>query len=177
MKIILLLFICLCTSLTGQIDLSLTTQVYPTGIIPGVQIDKIIRENQALSFRLGYQFIDHRDLGVHDDEIGEGIGFTIGYRRYSGRNPSKFFWALKNDIWWNNIEWYDLNMMGKRTNGLTDLTVLQPTAEIGIQIIAESGLFFSPTLAFGWEWNIKTNGEPTGQGAILLIGIQMGKRF
>jgi len=63
------------------------------------------------------------------------------------------------------------------TEGQTSITVLQPTANIGYTIITSSTFVIRPTLGFGWEWNVRTEGEPTGQGAIALIGVSVGKRF
>ena len=174
--IICLLLLCAHTSY-GQTDLSISTQVYPTGIIPGVQIDKFISDDKAILVRLGYQIIDHRDLGVHDDEVGNGFGFTLGFRKYFANRDNKFYFSIKNDVWFNNIDWFDDLDSGERVTGSTDITVLQPTAEVGYQFLSESGFFISPSVALGAEWNVSTRGEPTGQGAILLIGVQLGKRF
>ncbi len=58
----------------------------------------------------------------------------------------------------------------------SNITVIQPTIELGYLIKKEFS-HITPTIAFGYEWNVKTNGEPTGEGAILLLRIQIGKRF
>jgi hypothetical protein len=36
---------------------------------------------------------------------------------------------------------------------------------------------FTPGIAFGVEINVKTEGEPVGEGAIILVGLMLGKRF
>lgn len=177
MRLFILLFVLINYTASAQTDLSINTQVYPTGIIPGIQVDQLIKPNQAVMFRIGYQFIDHRDLGVHANEEGNGYGFTIGYKKYSNDQANKFYWGIKSDLWFNSIDWYDIAVNDDRILGSTDITVLQPTAEIGYQFFLSPNLFISPSLAFGWEWNIKTSGEPTGQGAILLVGLQLGRRF
>ncbi len=176
-QVILLLAYLSSATVWCQSDLSISTQLYPTGIIPGLQLDQVIGENEAILFRIGYQFIDHRDLGVHDDEQGNGYGLTVGYKKYLHESPQKLYWAIKSDLWFNAIDWYDIEVNDNRIIGSTDITVLQPTAELGYQFLFPSDFFINPSIAFGWEWNIKTDGEPTGQGAILLIGLQLGKRF
>ena len=82
------------------------------------------------------------------------------------------YFSIKSDVWFNTIDW----TTGSES-GTTDITVIQPTAEIGYQFLGQSGFFISPSIAFGAEWNVSTRGEPTGQGAILLVGVQVGKRF
>ena len=64
--------------LSAQKDLSINTQVYPTKIIPGLLMDHVIGSKQAQLFRFGYQFIDHRNLGIHDNEEGSVYDFTSG---------------------------------------------------------------------------------------------------
>ena len=172
MRLITILFILSACVSYGQTDLSINTQVYPTGIIPGIQIDQFIGNNKAVLLRLGYQFIDHRDQGVQDDEVGDGFGFTLGFRKYFADRNSKLYFSIKSDVWFNTIDW----TTGSES-GTTDITVIQPTAEIGYQFLGQSGYFISPSIALGAEWNVSTRGEPTGEGAILLVGVQVGKRF
>lgn len=159
-------------------DVGLEVQVYPTGIIPGIRIETQLSERSALNFRLGYQWIRHRDLGVHEDERGNGFGFTGGYRHYF-QNSDHDGWNIgfKTDVWLNDIDWKDNIGSTNQATGNTNITVIQPTLELGYLILNEHSIFITPTLSFGYEWNVKTKGEPTGEGAILLIGIQIGKRF
>ena len=160
------------------VDVTFEFQAYPTGLIPGLRIEKFISEKSAISLRFGYNWIRHRDLGEHEDERGDGYGITIGYKHYFNKNYSSWFAGVRSDIWWNTIDWEDPNLsIGGIVSGRTDIVVLQPTIEAGKAFVLSSGLIFSPSVAFGYEWNVKTTGEPTGQGAILLVGIQLGKRF
>ena len=177
MRLLTLFFFLYAYASFGQTDLSINIQVYPTGIIPGIQVDHFISDNKVILLRLGYQFIDHRDLGVHDDETGDGYGFTVGFRKYKAQQNSKLFFSLKSDVWFNTIDWFDDLDSGERVTGTTDITVIQPTIEVCYQLLSDSGFFISPTLSFGAEWNVSTRGEPTGQGAIILVGVQLGKRF
>ena len=97
---------CLFLSLEGvycQIDLNFELQAYPTGIIPGVRIEQNQGTKSATHLRLGYNWIRHRDLGVHDDERGDGFGFTIGHKRYFNENHEGWNIGLKSDVWWMRI--------------------------------------------------------------------------
>ena len=59
-----------------------------------------------------------------------------------------------------------LNSLSGRFLALTILFVM--LAEVFI---------FVPSIAFGAEINIKTEGAPVGEGAVLLLGFTFGKRF
>lgn len=157
-------------------DLSVELQVYPTGVIPGLRYESSLTEQSSLSFRLGYNIVRHRDLGVHDDERGGGFGGSIGYRKYFKPGFKGWSWSLKTDVWFNEIDWYDIGPLDDRIEGETSITVLQPTAELGYTFVNNS-FSVTPTLSFGFEWNVRTVGEPTGQGSIILLGVQVGRRF
>lgn len=178
-----LLFVSICfvlhlpLSAQQATDISVNFQAYPTGLIPGINIDKSISDYRNLSFRFGYNWFRHRDLGVHDDERGGGFGFTLGLQQYL--NPEKTSWhiSIYSDVWWNSADWYDLLPNDQRVDGNTKITVIQPTAQIAHLFKIGDTSFLTPSVSFGWEWNVKTSGEPTGEGAILLIGIKLGKRI
>ena len=158
-------------------DIGLETQVYPTGVIPGLRFAAGFGERNAVHIRLGLQFIDHRGLGEHDEETGNGWGFTLGYRRYFEDGYRGWFWGLRNDIWFNDIDWAD-GEGANRVSGFTEIVVVQPTAEGGYLFVPGDGNFtIAPALGFGFEVNVQTEGEPTGQGAILLVGLTLGWRI
>ncbi len=182
--ILLFFFLCIISSVIAQNDEATPTdfgfemQAYPTGLIPGIYFEKTLGERHAIHLRLGYNWIRHRDLGVHEDERGDGWGFTLGYKRYFNQNFTGFFSTAKVDIWSNNLDWKDNIDTPIEIRGNTSITVLQPTLEIGyLFLLSKNNLTISPTVAFGYEVNVKTKGEPVGEGAILLLGIQLGKRF
>ena len=156
----------------AQTVLNIEFQAYPTGIIPGIRVENKVNDKTDVHLRIGVNIFDHRDLGVHMLESGKGIGFTLGVARYLP--SSKFSLGLKNDLWFNKVNWYDWTVSG-RSEGETKITVLQPTAEIAY-LINTKRLSVRPSLAFGLEWNVITNGEPTGEGPIILVGIIIGKR-
>lgn len=159
----------------SNIDYNFEFQAYPTGLIPGIRLEKKFSNGKAAHIRLGYNWIRHRDLGVHNDERGHGFGFTLGYKKYF--KPIHQGWSLgvRNDFWWNSIDWEDQEV-GGALNGNTKITVLQPTLELSY-LFDNQNYIISPSISFGYEWNIRTKGEATGEGAILLVGIQVGKRF
>ena len=156
-------------------------QVYPTGIIPGIRVEKI-RNHHNINLRFGYQLINHRDLGVQESEKGTGFGFSFGYRYTFGRAEGWFLGA-RNDVWFNTIDWrddigkvdpMDPNISLER-NGTSNIVVLQPTAEAGYTFPVGKNWLFSPSLSFGFEVNVQNSGEEVGQGPILLLGMSFMK--
>ena len=156
------------TILSAQTDLSVEVQVYPTGVLPGISIDQALSEKGVFYARVGANLFDHRDLGVQEEEEGSGWGFSLGYKNYFKDGQVGWRWGIKNDFWWNRVDWRTGNETGE-----TSITVLQPTAELSY-VIRKNSFYLAPSLALGFEWNVQTDGEPTGEGAILLVGVQMG---
>ncbi|MFT4568210.1 MAG: hypothetical protein ACI9FN_003179 [Saprospiraceae bacterium] len=146
-------------------------QVYPTGLLPGIRIEKKLTPTSSTNIRFALQFIDHRDLGVHDNEEGNGYGFSLGYRKFFNETNRGFSLLLRADYWKNTIDWADLN---PQISGTSKTTVLQPTALLEYNIRNKSSIIITPSLGFGYEWNIKTIGAPTGKGAILVLGVFIG---
>lgn len=156
----------------SQTDINIELQAYPTGFIPGLKLEKSIGTKTSIHFRAGYQFIDHRDLGVHMDESGDGYGISLGWNRYLKDQMKGWYLGARCDIWRNTIDWMDDGLIGQ-----SKVTVLQPTIGMGHLLMLSDKFIITPTLSFGWEWNVETDGQPTGEGAIILVGIQMGRRF
>jgi hypothetical protein len=157
-------------------DIGLEAQVYPTGIIAGIRAEKSINKHDVGSVRLGYQFINHRDLGLHDDEKGSGYGVTIGYKHYFERYFSGLTLALRTDLWYNTIDW-ETNTDAGKVNGVSKILVIQPTAEVGWAFAFGDNIMLTPAIAAGFEKNISTNGEDTGEGLILLGGVTAAYRL
>ncbi len=160
-------------------DFGIEVQVYPTGVIPGLHLQKAISPYSAMNLRLGYQQINHRDLGVHESEIGSGFGFTIGYRQYFREGHDGFVLDARNDFWWNTLNWKDNIDSFDELRGQSKIIVAQPTLKGGYSIVfgQKDDYVFTPTIAFGYEINVKTEGSPVGEGAILLLGIELMQRF
>ena len=149
----------------SSFEIGIELQAYPTGIIPGIRLEKFIGDKQSFNLRLGYQIIDHRDLGVQDDEIGSGYGFSLAYRRFFISSGNGLSLAFRTDVWFNEMDWET-----QGNSGTTNITVIQPTLMGEYVLYSGSTLSITPSLSFGYEWNVSTEGEPTGEGAILLIG-------
>jgi len=155
----------------SQLTLNAEFQAYPTGIIPGIRIENQISNKTNVHLRVGVNIFDHRDLGVHGGETGSGFGFTLGASR--SIKDSKFSLGIRNDFWFNRVDWFDSTISGMSI-GETEIIVLQPTAELTYKI-SKNNLLIKPSLAFGLEWNVVTDGEPTGEGPIILFGVIIGR--
>ncbi|MCB0704100.1 MAG: hypothetical protein KDC34_02280 [Saprospiraceae bacterium] len=156
-----------------HVELGFEMQAYPTGIIPGVWATYFLTEKDAIHLRLGLQFINHQDFGVQDDEKGKGFGATLGYCRHFGDKTTGIFAGARCDLWRNQINWIDYDGDGPEIldSGISKVLVIQPTAELGYRFLLGSDrLKFAPTVAFGYEINVKTTGAKTGEGAIILLG-------
>ena len=158
-------------------NVSLEVQQYPTGTIAALQLERRLADQHAVHGRLGVQRIRHEDYGEHDDERGDGFGFSLGYRYY--RSPEQVGWSagFRTDLWWNSLDWTDNINQADERRGETDVVVLQPTIEVGYLHLLNSEFFITPTVAFGFEINIDTDGEDTGEGPIWLLGLHLGRRF
>lgn len=183
------------TSVRADISVGLEFQTYPTGFIPGAVIDATFNEANAMILRLGYNWFNHRSLGVHDREEGHGFGFSAGYRRYFEPQGLKgFFIGLRTDWWFNTVDWSehvnDDRSQAVLLSSTSDIIVLQPVFETGYRVRFKNKMAtFTPTIALGYEINISTSGEvlppapeggwpdgvntsaDTGEGVIFLAGI------
>ena len=158
-------------------DVGAEFQAYPTGLIPGLVFEFGFAERNGVHLKLGYNIFDHRDLGEHDDEDGSGLGISMGYRRYFQDGQGGFLLGARSDVWFNGVDWIDNPGEPLQTVGHTDLIVVQPTVEAGYQWkLANNQLRLAPHAAFGWEWNARTEGSDTGQGAIVLVGVRLQYR-
>ena len=152
-----------------QLKYGLEIQAYPTGLIAGITMDYELSDKILGHIRAGYNMVRHRDLGEHDDERGGGFGGTLGLRYYFHQVFEEWFIEARSDLWFNKITWKDRIGAINQTTGKSEVTVLQPTLMGGYSF--EFGpIRFCPTLALGYEVNIKTKGAETGQGPIILIG-------
>ena len=179
-KILLILLLCCNVTLffaqnnfSKYNEFGMEFQQYPTGILLSARGEVGFKPHQSFDFRIGYNFVDHRDQGKHDNEEGGGFGFTLGYRYYFQPQNTKFFLGIRSDLWFNKIDWRD----EPNLSGTTDVVVLQPTLIGGYVFLIKEKWVITPTLAFGYEINIVENGEPVGQGPILLWGVNLNYRF
>ena len=161
------------------VSLGFEFQAYPTGLIPGLRLDYHFKSHHSVHMRAGYNWVRHRDLGVQDHEEGDGFGGTLGYRYYFRNGWTGWFGGARCDLWRNQLDWQDKDDNGVViADGTSRIMVLQPTAEAGyLLLLGKSPWFLAPSIAFGVEVNVKTEGAPVGEGTILLLGICLGKRF
>lgn len=153
-------------------------QAYPAGVIPGVHAQWELDESSALTARVAGNFTDRQDFGEHDDERGGGFGAGLGYRRYLGSSREGWLWGARVDLWRLGIDWVDDPGTALRRSGSTDITVLQPSFELGYGMrLGESDWRVEWTLGLGAEINIDTDGEDVGEGAILLLGATLVRSF
>lgn len=158
--------------------------MYPAGTVPGVRFDLGISSNLNITSRIAYNITDRRDWGEHEKEDGGGPGFSVGLER-TGFLIENLFLHARTDLWFLEIDWIDrpsgpelcgalscINRMGS-----TDVIVFQPTIGLAYQLSLSDKLFVKPALSFGYEVNAKTDGEPVGEGAILLGEFQFGFRM
>ncbi|MDF1698596.1 MAG: hypothetical protein P1U56_22280 [Saprospiraceae bacterium] len=157
------------TTVLPSLEIGLELQAYPTGIIPGFRIEKYLNNNSSINFRVGYQVIDHRDLGVQENEEGSGYGASFAYRRFLNENRKGLSLALRTDLWFNTIDWENQGAVGT-----TKIKVVQPNLMGEYAFYSGHNVSIIPSISLGWEWNVSTDGEPTGEGAIILVGCTLG---
>lgn len=172
---IALLAVCLAVPplVSGQ-SAGVSFQAYPAGIIGNAVYTFPSATNHALSLYAGFNATDRRDWGKHDDETGSGVGAGLGWRYFFKGAPAGFFTGARADLWFLQIDW----VRDPRETGVTDITVLQPTAQLGYAFApVYSPWLFDLSVSLGAEINVQTDGEPVGEGAILLVGVGVGYRF
>lgn len=147
-------------------------QAYPTGLIFGFTYERFFSSRDAWHARVGGQRIRHEDFGEHDDERGNGFGGSVGYRRYW---PNGISLGARVDLWQNSLDWVDSPGAPDERRGETDVTVLQPTIEATWRYPLSTEWFIQPSVAMGAEINIRTRGEDTGEGFIVLGGVSIGR--
>ena len=98
----------------------------------------------------------------------------MGYRHFLS-SSGRWFLGVRNDFWFNSLDWRDQIGQPNEVNGSTNITVVQPTLEggLGFSLGEKWGIF--PSISFGYEINVVTRGEEVGQGAILLLGVSLQK--
>lgn len=153
-------------------DAGAEIQWYPAGGIMAIHLAFNAKLHHSFYTRLGYNMANRKNFGKHDDEQGGGFGATFGYRYYIKYKPVGFFLGGRTDLWALNIDWKQ-----GTESGTSKVTVFQPTAELGYTFLINDQVFITPTFTNGFEINIKTRGEPVGEGFITLLGLSAGIRF
>lgn len=187
MKRALLLITFLIISFSGnaQTSIGFETQVYPAGAITGLRFDLAITSNLNITSRLAYNVTDRRDWGEHENEEGEGPGFSLGIEKTDFLDIKNLSLNVRSDFWFLEIDWTDRPtgpalcgaLPCPSRVGSTDIIVFQPTIGLAYSMPLSDKIFVKPAISFGYEINVKTEGEPVGEGAILLGGFHFGFRL
>lgn len=191
MKICLTLLLPLISlSVFAQKSIGIEMQAYPAGLVPTLRFDILFSEDLFFNTRVGYNFTDRRDWGKHDNEEGGGPGFSLGFEKVNlfSKNLSL---NMRTDFWFMRIDWEDLRyvpcepsqfcphntLTAQRfvATGNSSLIVFQPTLGLAYQFLNTGKFILKPSLSFGYEINIANKDEPVGEGAILLVGFQIGR--
>ena len=175
--LVLLLTFCSIILVNAQIGTGIEIQWYPAGYQFMVTGEYGISDNHAIQAKVGYNLARRKDFSPYNDlENGGGLGATLGYRYYFGERNSGLYLGVRADIWALTIDWEDADQTPN--SGTTDITVFQPTGEVGyMYAFEESPLAIGINAGAGYEINVVTKGEAVGEGAIGLLGIRMRYRI
>jgi len=148
---------------------------YPVGWQGGVIATYPLMEDDDFVFRLGYNYADRGDNGVHDNEDGGGPGVGVGaYHYFSPRDENSWLIGSRVDFWWLSIDWEDdARATTPAVKGTTDTFTIQPMVEGGY-IWRNRILDLVLMLGLGWEWNAHVpNGQANvGQGPIMMVTLR-----
>lgn len=140
-------------------------ELYPAGAIVTARYSIDVGEDARIHFHAGMNATDRRDWGEHALERGAGFGGGVAGHRYLSSDRMGPWIGVRADIWDLAIDWENPGSRGE-----TQVTVFQPSARAGWTFPA-LGITFDASAALGMEMNIKTTGEPVGEGAIFLVGL------
>jgi hypothetical protein len=158
-----------------RLSAGLELQGYPAGVIVAASASIAISAADAIVVYLGNNVTDRGDFLEHDDEEGGGAGFGAAVRHSFSGAGGGWHIGARTDLWFLDIDWSDAG--GSRV-GMTEVTVLQPTARAGhAWLLFGERLRLDATVALGAEINIQTQGENVGEGVILLGGFGLSYRF
>jgi hypothetical protein len=158
-----------------KLFIGLEYDYYPAGHIIALQAELSPKNNyHSINSRIGTNLAYRQDMsGLNDHEEGMGFGGSLGYRYYFTPNKHGFFLGTRADLWKFKIDWTDSSEHIK--SGTSKITVVQPTFEIGYQLILPKDFEVGVSVANGVEINVKTEGKEVGQGWITLGQIKLTK--
>jgi hypothetical protein len=147
----------------------LETQVYPTGVMVGPRTEIALSDKDAFHARFALHWADRGDAGEHDDEEGDGWGVGFGWRRWLESYGAGWSFGTRLDYWRLDLDWSDDGPPPR--SGSTDVSVLVPSLEGGYSWPIRRGGRFDVNVGLGYEFNVDTDGEDVGEGAILMLGV------
>lgn len=136
-------------------------QAYPAGMIRTIAVEIPTGQRAFILMRAGMNFANRKDFSPYNDnEVGQGVGGTLGYRLqfYAGKGSVKT--GLNFDIWNMRIQWK--NDIGKsyESQGHTFTMVAQPWVDAGYYLpFAQEKFEAFLGLGFGREINAITLGK------------------
>lgn len=150
---------------------------YPAGHILGVQTEYAPKDNHhSFNARIAYnKTVRWNFSGLNDDERGGGPGGSLGYRYYLTPRCRGIYLGARADMWFMDVEWMDSSE--NQQTGSTDITVFQPTFELGYLFHLANGWELGTAFTNGVEINVIMDGEPVGEGWITLWQIRLNKRI
>lgn len=152
--------------------LGLEIRQYPTGTIPVGQYRFPLNQSVEGLAVLGLNVAYHGDQGIQSNESGLGFGGGIGVRDAVLKS---FFVGGRLDFWKMSINWTNASNPNEAPSGTSRFLIVQPTLEIGSNFfVFNHRVWITPTLSFGGEFNTFDSGQPTGHGAIVLLGVAVG---
>ncbi len=154
--------------------LGIEMQWYPAGYQFMATSEMSLSSKDALHGKIGYNMAHRQGFSPYNDlENGGGLGFTLGYHRYFKDGFKGLYIGGRVDFWWLTIDWEDDLASANPRMGTTKITVFQPTGELGYMYqLADTPWAIGINVSVGWEVNIKTEGDPVGEGAIGLLGVR-----
>lgn len=151
-------------------------QVYPEGFIPGLKGAIELTFSDVVILYTGLNFSDRGSWALQDNEKGHGIGFGLAWHHYWVPRRQGWFFGARTDLWFLDIDWKTDSRPVR--SGTTEVTVLQPTAQIGhTWMLLENRVAFNAMASLGFKLNVHTSGRPVRQGVAMLAGISMSRRF
>ncbi len=157
-----------------RMDLGVSVQLYPAGIIPTLNLERYLTERSSLVYRLGANIVDRQDFSdENDEEKGEGFGGSFGYRKHFPLKKGKVIAGINMDIWNLWIDWENDPNSLNMTSGTTYTLVLQPWLEAGYFFdLKNSSSQIGISAGFGREINVITDGKDVEQGWIASVSVQ-----
>lgn len=169
LKVAALTVAALLAGLARGAEPSVELRAYPAGAILSAGLHWPLDARSEWGASLLYNRAERGDAGEHEDESGDGFGIGMEARRFHRSSRSGWFTGVRAELFQLEIDWRD---PGRR--GESEITVLQPTAQLGYRFAAlRPGLSLELAASGGAEINLETDGEEVGEGAIGLFGVAL----
>lgn len=145
---------------------------------PGINLQLAFnaREHHSIITSLGYKDVWRPIPNTHNNEKGKGFGGSVGYRYYFKVLPKGIYLGLRAHVW-------SLSMYRSADNTAknTNLTIGQPSAELGYTAVINDIAFVTFYYSAGKQFQIsdadKSYGYGYGKGSVSSFGISGGIRF